>query len=69
MCNEFGFFQTATRKTSHYIGSIPLDYYIGMCQRVYGNRHNQSTIRQTVDGTNARFGGVRAFNVSGSVGK
>ncbi|XP_033099786.1 putative serine protease K12H4.7 [Anneissia japonica] len=56
-CSEFAFFQTTDSKDQPFGQYIPLSFFIQLCQDVYGERFNKSTIEQNIKRTNTNYGG------------
>ncbi|KAL5238760.1 hypothetical protein ACI65C_006170 [Semiaphis heraclei] len=71
-CTEFGFYQTSSQDDHVFGHNFPIDFFINMCQDIFGKSYNSELLSAAVDRTNTMFGELnirdsRVIFVHGSV--
>uniref|UniRef100_A0A914WRC0 Uncharacterized protein n=1 Tax=Plectus sambesii TaxID=2011161 RepID=A0A914WRC0_9BILA len=56
-CTEFGYFQSTDQTNNIFGSTVPVSFYVDQCTAIYGSQFNQQTISQSVDSTDAFYGG------------
>lgn len=56
-CTEFGWYQITNESNPAFGNRMPLEYFITLCQDVYGTEFNQSFIEERIKSTNIFYGG------------
>ncbi|VDM48499.1 unnamed protein product [Toxocara canis] len=62
-CNEFGHFATSEDRNGFFGDTIPLSFFIGRCQDVFGPEYTKERILQNIASTNTYFGGNKNFKL------
>ncbi|XP_014233688.1 putative serine protease K12H4.7 [Trichogramma pretiosum] len=65
-CTEFGFFQTSTARPNLFSETFPVDFYLTMCQDIFGPRFLH-TVEIGVERTNTIYGALDLPNVISNV--
>ncbi|KHN87475.1 Putative serine protease K12H4.7 [Toxocara canis] len=63
-CNEFGHFATSEDRNGFFGDTIPLSFFIGRCQDVFGPEYTKERILQNIASTNTYFGGNKNFKAT-----
>ncbi|CRL02526.1 CLUMA_CG015080, isoform A [Clunio marinus] len=58
-CSEFAWFQTSTSKNQIFGTTYPVDYFLKLCQDLYDNSFNLTTIEQNIARTNTFYGALK----------
>ncbi|XP_076272485.1 putative serine protease K12H4.7 [Rhynchophorus ferrugineus] len=64
-CTEFGFFQTSSQNSSVFGTKFDVDFFVNICQDLFGQNFNRSFIEAGIAETNSRYQGksVKVENV------
>ncbi|KAF7272437.1 hypothetical protein GWI33_014783 [Rhynchophorus ferrugineus] len=57
-CNEFGFYQTSSKKPQIFGTMFPVEFYLQQCADVYGSEFNASYVNRAVEFTNINYGAL-----------
>ncbi|XP_066954266.1 LOW QUALITY PROTEIN: putative serine protease K12H4.7 [Macrobrachium rosenbergii] len=58
-CTEFGWYQSSDSDEQPFAHQFPLDFFIEMCQDIYGTNFTREVLYEGVARTNAIYGGLR----------